>query len=282
MNTNNKGLYDAIEIPKTLDQMINNTIEDVREESMLIQRKKKHQWLIAAVLMLGLFIVPLNTSQSFAQAVSEIPVLGVVANLLTFRSYDFETETVVGEVSIPSIVGMEDEAYQENLNSVISERVEEALKASKERAEEYKEAYIETGGTEEEYASRKIEVAVDYKIFSNQDNRLSFLVFSHESLAAVYATYAYYNIDLLNNEAIELETLLGASYQEIITEAVLKQTKAQKELGEIMFFDDIDASDWMVRRDIDFYINEVGNVVVVFNKYEIAAGANGRLEYEIE
>lgn len=237
---------------------------------------------MAAVIILGLFIVPLNTSQSFAQAVSGIPVLGTVANLLTFRSYDFETETIVGEVSIPAIVGMDDEAYQAQLNTVISEKVDQALKASKIRAAEYKEAYIETGGTEEEYALRKIEVAVDYKIFSSQNNQLSFLVFSHESLAAVYATYEYYNIDLVNNEEINLETLLGASYQEIITEAVLKETKAQKEQGDIMFFDDIDASDWMVRKDIDFYINEAGKVVVVFNKYEIAAGANGRLEYEIE
>lgn len=42
MNTNNKALYDAITIPKELDQMINITIEDLREESNLIQRKRNN------------------------------------------------------------------------------------------------------------------------------------------------------------------------------------------------------------------------------------------------
>ena len=37
-----------------------------------------------------------------------------------------------------------------------------------------------------------------------------------------------------------------------------------------------------VTADTPFYINEKGNPVVVFEKYEIAPGALGRPEFEIE
>ena len=36
-----------------------------------------------------------------------------------------------------------------------------------------------------------------------------------------------------------------------------------------------------VTEDTKFYINEAGNPVVVFEKYEIAPGAAGRPEFEI-
>lgn len=36
-----------------------------------------------------------------------------------------------------------------------------------------------------------------------------------------------------------------------------------------------------IRSDIDFYINEAGNPVIVFDKYEVAPGFMGRPEFEI-
>lgn len=282
MNTNNKTLYNSISIPKELDQMINSKIEDVRNEKNSRQKKLKQQWIVAAVLVFGLFVVPLNVSQSFAENINKIPILKDVAQLLTFRTYDFETESATGEVNVPGVTGIANKDYQKQLNLVIDKKVEEALRLSKERAQEYKDAYIETGGTEEDYANRKIEIAVDYKVFSNQNKQLSFLVFSHESLAAVYATYEYYNIDLENSNIIVLEDLLGDAYQALITKRVKETALIQKEKGEVAFFDDIFDSEWTARKDMDFYINESGHVVVVFDKYEIAAGVYGRLEYEID
>ena len=48
-----------------------------------------------------------------------------------------------------------------------------------------------------------------------------------------------------------------------------------------IFFDDISIYD-LINENRSFYINEEGKIVVVFDKYEIACGAAGVLEFVIE
>jgi len=283
MTTKKNALYHEIDIPKELDEMINKTIEQINEERIQEKgNKTRHSTMnkgLAIALGIALIVVPLNVSKSVASFAGEIPVVGAIARLLTFRSYDFEEAIVKGEVNIPAVDGLTDAAYETQINELIEERVTTALAESKERAAEYKEAYIATGGTEEEYAGRKIEVKVDYKIFSSTTESLSFLVYSHESLAAVYATYEYYNIDLENNKELTLEEIVGTQYESIITDQVnafIQETK-----NDIGYFDEALTGKWTFRQDMDFYLNTSGNVVVVFDKYELASGASGRLEVEI-
>ncbi len=283
MTTKKNALYNETEIPKELDEMINKTIERINEERIQeISNRMRKPLLnrgLAIALGIALIVVPLNVSKSVASFAGEIPVVGAIARLLTLRNYDFEETIVKGEVNIPAVDGLTDATYETQINELIEERVTTALALSKERATEYKEAYIATGGTEEEYASRKIEVTVDYQIFSSTTKSLSFLVYSHESLAAVYATYDYYNIDLENNKELTLEEIVGMNYETIITDRVnafIQETKS-----EIGYFDEALTGQWTFRDNMDFYLNDSGNVVVVFDKYELASGASGRLEVEI-
>lgn len=282
MTIKKNALYHDIEIPKELDIMINKTIEDVNEERSLSNNQRKKTMGsrgIAGLVALGLIVMPLNMSPSIASFANELPIVGVIAKLLTFRSYDFEEDVARGEVTIPEIEGLTDERYEEQINTLIQERVSLALEESKMRAAEYKEAYIETGGTEEEYADRKIQVKIDYKVFSSSPKVLSFLVYSHESLAAVYATYDYYNIDMENNRALSLKDLMGSNYKELVTKTVNDYIQDTKD--DYGYFEDALAGNWTLREDIDFYVNEAGHVVLVFQKYELASGASGRLEVEI-
>jgi hypothetical protein len=282
MTIKKNALYHDIEIPKELDIMINKTIEEVNEERSLSKSRRKKTMGsrgIAGLVALGLIVMPLNMSPRIASFANELPIVGAIAKLLTFRSYDFEEDVARGEITIPEIEGLTDERYEEEMNTLIQERVSLALKESKERAAEYKEAYIETGGTEEEYADRKIQVKIDYKVFSSSPKVLSFLVYSHESLAAVYATYDYYNIDMENNRALSLEDLMGSNYREVVTNTVNDYIQDTKD--DYGYFEDALAGNWTLREDIDFYVNDEGHVVLVFQKYELASGASGRLEVEI-
>lgn len=281
MNTNKNALYHSIEIHKELDEMINNTIHEVNRERV---EEKKGKWktrIAAALAGLMIFTVPLNMSESFAVAAGEIPVIGTIAKLLTFREYSYEANDSTVEVRIPKVDGLTDEQYEEKVNSLINERVEAAVAEGKIIADEYKEAFIATGGTEEAYKNKGVEVKVDYKILSSDENRLSFLVYSYNSVAAVYASYNYYNIDVATNKALTLEDILGKDYVEKATKVVRSAFEEGKNKEDSLYFEDVFTDDWKVREDIDFYIDESGNVVIVFDKYEIAAGAAGRLEFKI-
>ncbi|MGB3366536.1 MAG: DUF3298 domain-containing protein [Acidaminobacteraceae bacterium] len=273
-----KKEYDNIDIPKELDEMINKTIKNDTK----YRNKRRLNAIVSSAAAIALLVLPLNLIPSFADSISEIPVIGSIAKVLTLKNYTTKSENIEQIVNMPAVSEMSDSEYQETINSIIEEKISNSLKEAKLGADEYKEAYIETGGSEEGFKEKNMQVKVDYKIYSSNNNSLSFLVFSHESLAAAYAEYSYFNIDVENNKDLTLEDLLGVNYQVLITNSVLKDIQIQKNSGEISFFEDVDSSNFLVRTDVDFYINSDNCVVIVFDKYEIAPGVFGRLEYTIK
>lgn len=273
-----KREYDQLSIPKELDEMINQTITESNEK----KSKNKFAILAASAAVFACLVLPINLIPSFADTLADIPVIGSVAKIFTVETYTKKEENIVKDVKLPALSDMSDEAYQEKINGIIQEKVQKLLDEATERAQEYKTAYLETGGTEEGYAEKNMEVVVDYEVFSKTPETLSFLVFGHETLAAAYAEYDYYNIDLKSQKNLSLKDLLGDDFQAIVTSSVLETIKDQVESGDISFFDDVFEDDFIVREDIDFYINGDNALVVVFDKYEIAAGAMGRLAYTIK
>lgn len=269
-----KERYESIEIPKELNIMVDKTIEEYEKEP----KRKWYKPLVVAASVLALVILPLNVSEGYAQTMSDLPVIGGAFELLTFRSYNYESKDLSGEVNIPSVV-LTDESVEDEINLIIDEKVNQALSRAEQNIEEYKQAYLETGGTEEGWQEKNMKVGVDYEVYSQSEDVLSFLVYSHESLAAVYAEYTYFNINPLDNTLLTLEDFFGGDYVGYVTESIKEQVESQK--NDIGFFDDVFQPEWKVREDVDFYINEIGNPVIVLNKYEIAAGSFGRLEYEI-
>jgi hypothetical protein len=267
--------YQNIKIPEELEPMINQTIKKEQEER---RRKSRNKRWIAVAAALAVFITPLNVSQAFADTMAEIPIIGSIARVFTFRDYMVESEELIAEVTIPEVAELNDQAFEDKVNAMIQEKVDHTLAEAQERAEEYKQAYLETGGTEEGYEERKIEAKVDYTVYAKNEDTLSFMLFSYDSVAAAYAEYSYFNLDVKNDREWTLSDLLGENNLASITEQVKEQMSEQ---GDIVFWDEVNEPDWKVREDIDFYINKDGRVVVVFDKYEIAAGAFGRLEYEI-
>lgn len=275
-----KKKYQSIEIPEELNILVNNTINKVEEDK---NKQKPKRWFTRSIVgiaaVFAIFIIGLNSNQAFAESVSDIPIVGEVAKIFTFKEYKVSNDLVNENISIPSVEGIEDTTLEEKINTEIKKIVEERIKEAEERAAEYKEAYLETGGTEEDY--RPIEITVDYELKCSNEDTLSFIVFQYESLASAYAETYYYNIDLKNNKTIELEDVLGNNYVNIINDSVTIQIEELKENPQMSFFEG-DSGFNGIAVDQNFYINEDSKVVVVFDKYEIAPGYMGEVEFVIE
>lgn len=264
--------YNDIIIPEELNIMINKTI-----------KKKNHKkaWLslsaIAATLLI--FTTSLNVSPAFAESVSNMPVISHIASLLTFTTYNTQSDELSGKINYPNItIDSSNDTY---INETIQFQVEKVLLEAQINAEEYKEAFMSTGGTELEYKAKNMSVRVDYEIYRQDENYVSFRVYSHESLAAVYASNLYFTVDLNKQMVVTLESLLGDDYLDKITHTVLKLIKEDAGINPNKYFENYKANDFTVRKDIDFYLNDLNHLIIVFEKYEIAAGAYGRLEFEI-
>lgn len=276
-----KKKYDETEIPDELAERIQMEIK--RQDS---KRRKAVFWnlgfrkgLAAAAAAVVLFTIGLNTSTVFAETVGNLPVIGAVARVLTFRSYETEDEDLKISVEIPSIEMISEDFsdLEKSVNEEILRLCEQYAQEARTRAEEYRKAFLDTGGTEEEWAAHNIEIRVWYEVKSQTENYLSLAIIGTENWNNANNQIRYYNFDLKKGTLATLADVLGENYKQIADDAIRSQMEERKADGAV-YFDDFEG----INEDTPFYINESGNPVIVFEAYEIAPGSEGQQEFEIK
>ena len=268
-----KKEYEQIPVPEELADRVQAGIRQGRARRM--QRKwKRGAGAVAACLVL--VVGTLNISPTVAAAAADVPVLGGLFQILTVRSYQDTNEDRTVEVEQPGLSGG---ALAQQVSEEIQERVDAKIAEGEEIIAQYKEAFLATGGTEEQWAEKDNTVSVTYDIKSQTDTTVSFVVDSYVSIANAYQEQVYYNLDLAENREITLADLLGENWVEICNESIRTQM-AESEDPSVFFTEDMGGFT-TVDETTSFYINEAGNPVVVFPQYTVAVGAMGNVEFEI-
>lgn len=389
-----KEIYDSIIIPPELENIVKKTIESRDKESIDKQYRESHSIVseimkyvgaAAAVIILSI-IVGLNSSETFAKEMGEVPVLGSVAKVFTVRNYTVKKENLTIDADIPNVEvetapqeqpkipadisgneglpqsefgentesvsgnGIEDESVSGNtvsgneskpdtrvtvsgndiisvtngeteiidtltppsnpvtvsgneiyvsatyandfvvdINKKIENYIQKFISDETERFEEYKKAFFETGGTEEEWNNRKFDIDVSYEVKSQRGAVVSFVLTATEDWCAAYGEKTCYNLDLLNGKVVTLSELLGPNYAEVANVQIVRQMKERvKENPDYVYWGvtDEDAAKGFegfttVDADTKFYINAAGNPVILFDKYEVGPGFMGEQEFEI-
>lgn len=293
-----RKIYESVPVPDELNKKMLEAVEknrpgkeQERRIPMKQNNKKKHSiWKgcgIAVAACLVVAVVGLNTSESFAMAAQELPVIGGLAKVLTVRTYETKEGNVDIEAEVPAIVPEEkeevDEDFVVDINAEIEKIVADYTEKSQQMFQEYKEAFLETGGTEEEWNERMLEAKVQYEIKYQQDNLLSLVVTGWQSAFNFASESYYYNVDLKEGKNLTLQDLLGDDWVTMANEQIQAQIAERSKDESNIFFDGSDGIEGFTTVDANtkFYINEAGNVVVVFAKYEIAPGYMGQQEFEI-
>lgn len=278
-----KKAYEATPVPEELSGRVWAGICQGRANRRRVRRKRVVRTVGTFAACFVLLIGGLNLLPSFASAAAEIPVLGSFFQILTVRNYDEVQNQINYHVSVPEIQTEGSDALARKVNAEIQERVDAHLEEAKQLWEEYREAYLATGGTEEEWDQRQMDVIVDYEIKSQTDTTVSFVVNLFQGAFNAYNKLYFYNLDLQEDRDITLEDLLGENWVEICNETIQKQIDASvDENGFTYFFPPEQGGFTTVDENTSFYISEDGTPVVVFPQYEIAAGAAGAVEFRIQ
>lgn len=315
--------YEEVEIPEELHDRVLAGIAEGKSRraktasTKSVVKKKPHYWrrgLETAAALTVCFTLGLNTSEVFAKTMEEIPVLGSIARVLTVRSYEISEDNINISVQVPGIeadgmVGaalpeggqsdaglpaddtlqkLEQQEYVGNLNDAIAQFTDEYVAGAKQELEDYKKAFLETGGTEEEWAEREMDIKVDYRLTYQKGSVVSFVIEAYESAFAFSAENRYYNIDLQNMRELTLEDVLGEDYVSVANEQILAQMKQRMAEEELVYWglDDKEEYDMegftTVDENTTFYLNEEGKAVITFPKYSIGPGSIGVQEFVIE
>ena len=279
---NAKEEYESMPIPEELNDRVQAGIRQGQKNYRASRRSRVLRRSVTGVAAcFAVVFGTLNLSPTVAAAAADVPVLGGLFQMLTVRSFAEENGDRTLEVSQPAVEN--GDALAQRVNAEIQARVDQHVAEMEQMWKEYHEAFIATGGTEEEWSQRTMDVNVTYEVKSQTDTTVSFVV--DLSQCSVYAsqTQYYYNLDLANDRDITLRDLLGDDWVSICNTAIQAQIDASVDAdGFTYFFKPEEGGFTTVDETTSFYIREDGVPVVVFPEYSIAAGAAGITEFPIE
>lgn len=283
-----KKKYEEIPIPAELSDRVQAAVQ-YSENKKKIVRLQRRRILIrrcagASAAIVVAFTALLNANTTFAQSVSGIPVIGAVAKVLTFRSYEKDEEDLKLSVEIPGVemISQDMSGVSDAVNQEIYRLCEQYADEAVERAQEYKKAFMDTGGTKEEWAAHNIEIRVWYETKALTADYLSLAVMGSENWNSAHNETKYYNIDLHSGRLVSLKDLLGDDYIQTVNESIKTQMKTRSQETGIQFWTPEEGGFTGISEDTCFYINKSGNPVIMFEKYELAPGSEGAIEFEIE
>ena len=230
----------------------------------------------AAAVIIAVFIALPNMSAGICSAMSDIPVLGGLIKVVTFREYKYESENLHANVSMPALEAEEDDG--EEIKLVIDRINDEVAGITDEMV-----AQIEQWREDTEFQAHAA-VTERYDIIRDDDEWFTLEVEFWFGVGSSNTIYKYYNIDKSAKKRVTLDDLFESDgYLDAITEEAARQMKLQME-------EDDSAQYWLdnpfstfteIRRDTNFYFSEAGNIVLVFEKYEVGPGCMGCPEFEI-
>ena len=313
----------AVEKLKTVEDSRANEALRVADKSNEVStgNKRRVPYLrytaAAAAVVILCFTAVLNSSEVFAMSAAKLPIVGGIAKVLTVRSYESSEDNKNITVKVPEVVvdDTENNAIESSVNSAINSTAEndaaanltgapsivadvnaqiekivkDYLADAKERMQADKEAFLETGGTEEEWNKRDLTINVDYKVQYQQGDILSLMLTADESWYGAYDVAYFFNIDLSKNKKLTLEDVLGEDYKTIANNSIIKQMKERAaENPDFVYWGVTDGKDSSfdgfvtVDENTKFYLNKDGKPVVYFDKYEVAPGFMGAQEFVIQ
>ena len=274
-----KEEYDNVLIPEELSERVRAGIREGEERYRARRRQSVRRW-VATAACFSLLLAGLNLSPTLAKAAAEVPVLGGLFRVLTFVNYEKTEDGIHYDVSVPKVEA--EGSLAERVNAAIQEKVDAHLARAQQDWDDYREAFFATGGTEEEWGGREMDVIVGYEIKSQSDTRVSFVVTLGEGWVSSMEERYYYNLDLSGDRDLTLRDYLGDTWVETCNAAIERQiAESVDEEGFTLFFAPEEGGFTTVDETTGFYVREDGTVVVCFPRYSIAAGAAGIPEFPI-
>ncbi|WP_195985497.1 anti-sigma-V factor rsiV [Clostridium sp. D33t1_170424_F3] len=274
--------YESMEIPEQLDSVVNAAFDRAAARKRIAWYKPV---LSAAAAVCILFVALLNVSPTFAHAMAEVPVLGSVARVLTFRAYTIESDTELITVNQPSIAGTGNTEMEKRVNNEIQTKIDAIVEQARKEAKERREQAIADGYDTNEMMP--VILDIQYEVKSSSEKTLSFVIYKTETAASAYTEQLFYNLDLSTGKNLTLREVLGPDYKSIadktIKETIDKRVAEDPEAWPyFMPSADVPVEGFQGISDQQkFYIDPDGNVVVSFEKYEVGPGSMGIQDFVV-
>lgn len=263
-----KHNYNNIEIPGKLDFVVNDALNKNKNT-----RSKIRRWSSVAALVC-VVIVGVNLSPAFANTLENIPVIGNMIKIINFKNYNVNENGYDVSIDVPKVEGLNDKDFEYKLNKEFESEGKELYNQYLDEIKELEESGIE---------GRKYGKSW-YEVLNENDNVLSLVIYNYYAEASSNTTRKFYNIDKKNETVLTLEGMFkGSDYVNVISKNIKKQMRerTKKNPEDVYWIDDEMINFKKIKKGQGFYINDKNELVICFDKYEVAPGSSGLVEFVI-
>lgn len=263
------------DIPDSVKNKIEETLAALPEKNIHIKKTKilpRIAATAACFIFVIFFLLP-NVSVAYAEAFEEIPIIGRLIKVITVRNYFYSDDYHEMDIDVPKVSG-EDGDAADYINNDVNKLTDTLVKQF------YKD--LDSIGD-----SGHSSIYVDYETVTNTESWFTLKMRVHEAAGSSNTYYKYYHIDKKSGKIIKLSDLSeDEGFFETLEKEIRQQMRSQmdNDSSKIYWLDDsVIGKDFVaVTPEHNFFWNENGDLVIVFDKYEVAPGAMGTPEFTVD
>ncbi|MBE6023478.1 MAG: DUF3298 and DUF4163 domain-containing protein [Cellulosilyticum sp.] len=195
-----------------------------------------------------------------------------VSPSITDKTFTVKKDGLNLEMHIPQFSNLSNSDFEKQVNHYLLKEATKRKKAMIEMAKSYNKDFIKDGLTPIpfEYIETFSIIPTIYPYYT-----LELYQYQYSGGAHGISELSYINLNQEKNQLLNLADLFkeDVDYQSIVNELVKQEIERRQELGEFFF----SGSDGFqsIGENRPFFINKDGDLVIVFNVYEIAPYASG-------
>ena len=266
--------YENIEIPDELEFLVRTTIKE--QEKKMKRKNIINKSVIAAAVAGVVFVGSINLSSEISYALSEVPVLGSIVRVLTFKTFELKDNNFDAQLKTPAIEGL-DSKLEAMLNQKYLDENQKLYDDFMKEIDELKKADMDEA---------HMGIASGYEVKTDTDKLLVIGRYVVNTAGSSSTTIKYDTIDKQNKILITLPSLFkDEAYIDIISENIKAQMKEQmKDESNVYWLEDEmmgDENFSNIDKNQSFYITKDNQLVIAFDKYEVAPGYMGNPEFII-
>ncbi|MDE7133584.1 MAG: RsiV family protein [Lachnospiraceae bacterium] len=276
-----KKHYQAIPVPEELK----GKLEEATKAPGKVHRFRIPAVVAAAVVLLVL--LP-NTGADIAYAMGNIPLIGKLFQAVTFRDYRYESERFDANVEVPQII-VEDMGETDEETEDDSMQLQETIEQVNFDIEEVTNQLIEEFKVSAELGESYGSLEIHHETVTDNEQYFTLKLSIYQGAGSGSESYKFYTIDKKSGKQIQIVDLFqeNSGYEDVISEDIRNQMRTAMAEDEMNMYwvDNTDMPDinWEgIKEDQNFYFDGKGNIVFIFDEYEVAPGYMGAQEFMVE
>lgn len=288
-----KREYQEIQMSEEQLMAMKRRMSEAGKEKRMKVNKKVMRNIVAAAAVVAVFIALPNSSAKAAHAMSNIPVIGKLVEVVTFRDYKYESERQNADVKVPELAASGTQVVADGTELVAETEVQENLKKTTEEInaeiQEITEeivAVFESGLKQEDGYQ---DVVVKSEVITTTDDYFTLKLICYQAAGSGVEWDYFYTIDLTTGERLAMADLFveGADYITPISENIKTQMHEQMEADDMIYYwvdDEEIPEEWnfhAITDETSFYLNENDELVIAFNEGDVAPMYMGTVEFVI-